>query len=225
MKTDIEPRRLRADAARNRQALIDAAQRLFSTRGLSVTLDDIAEEAGVNVATAYRNFRNKHELTDAFLAQRFEQIAAIAEDAAALDDPWQGLTSFLSGLLRLVAEDRGLHDVFDPSGFDQRVAEMESRLEPLVQGMLARGQRAGVIRRDIQTGDLGVIIQMLSTIPDIPNGDTDVLLDRYLQLTMSALRPGDARLPGAPPALADLRAVKTAPARGRPASRRASAHR
>jgi len=87
MKTDSEPRRLRADAARNRQALIDAAQRLFSTRGLSVTLDDIAEEAGVNVATAYRNFRNKHELTGAFLEQRFEQVTRIAEEAAALDDP------------------------------------------------------------------------------------------------------------------------------------------
>ena len=49
-----EPRRLRADAARNRQALIDAAQRLFAARGLSATLDDIAAEAGVNVATAYR---------------------------------------------------------------------------------------------------------------------------------------------------------------------------
>jgi len=53
-----EHRRLRADAVRNRQALIDAAERLFTTRGLSVTLDDIAAEAGVNVATAYRHFAN-----------------------------------------------------------------------------------------------------------------------------------------------------------------------
>jgi AcrR family transcriptional regulator len=60
---------MRADAARNRQALMDSAQRLFITRGLSVTLDDIAAEAGVNVATAYRNFANKGELVEAFLQQ------------------------------------------------------------------------------------------------------------------------------------------------------------
>ena len=225
MKTVSEPRRLRADAARNRQALIDAAQRLFAARGLSVTLDDIADEAGVNVATAYRNFRNKHELIDAFLAQRFELITSIAENAAALDDPLKGIAHFLSGLLQLVAEDRGLHDVFDPNHFDQRVAEMEARLEPLVQSMLTRGQKAGTIRRDVQTGDLGVIIQMLSTVVEIPNVDTDVLLDRYLRLTLSALRPGDTKLPGAPPALADLRAAKTAVGPGRPASRRTTPHR
>jgi hypothetical protein len=51
MTTASEPRRLRADAVRNRQALIDAAQRLFAARGLSVTLDDITAEAGVNVST------------------------------------------------------------------------------------------------------------------------------------------------------------------------------
>ena len=36
------PRRLRADAARNRQPLIDAAAELFAARGLDATLDDIA---------------------------------------------------------------------------------------------------------------------------------------------------------------------------------------
>ena len=62
-----EPRRLRADAARNRQRLIDAAEEVFAARGLDATLDDIARHAGVNVATAYRHFDSKHELARAFL--------------------------------------------------------------------------------------------------------------------------------------------------------------
>ena len=94
MAVTEEPRRLRADAARNRQALVDAALRLFASRGLSVTLDDIAAEAGVNVATAYRHFANKHELAADYIRQQFETALVIAEESAALEDPWQGLTEF-----------------------------------------------------------------------------------------------------------------------------------
>ena len=207
MTDDSEPRRLRADAARNRQALIDAAQRLFTSRGLSVTLDDIAAEAGVNVATAYRNFRNKHELIDAFLAQRFEQITEIADEAAAVDDPWQGLTDFLTRLLHLMADDRGLHDVFGPGAHDDWFEQMEGRIEPVVAGMLTRGKQAGVVRPELETGDLGVILRMLSTVSDIPSADVDALLDRYVRLALAGLRPSDIALTGTPPSTADLRAA------------------
>src|SRR4051794_21810697 len=108
------PRRLRADAARNREALIAAALRLFSTRGPSVTLDDIAREAGVNVATAYRHFANKHELAAAYIQEQIETAITIAEEADAADDPWQGLTDFLRQTLDLIIANRGLHDILMP---------------------------------------------------------------------------------------------------------------
>ena len=78
-----EPRRLRADAARNRQRLIDAAAEVFAARGLDATLDDIARHAGVNVATAYRHFANKHELAHEFLGQCIDRATAVGEEAAA----------------------------------------------------------------------------------------------------------------------------------------------
>src|SRR3954468_21790598 len=114
MAVTEEPRRLRADAARNRQALVDAALRLFAARGLSVTLDDIAAEAGVNVATAYRHFANKHELAASYIQQQVDTAIAIADESAACDDPWQGLTEFFRRTLELMIANRGLHDVFMP---------------------------------------------------------------------------------------------------------------
>ena len=91
-----EPRRLRADAARNRQRLIDAAEEVFAARGLDATLDDIARHAGVNVATAYRHFDSKHELARAFLQATLDRAAAMAEEAAAVEDPLAGLAQFLA---------------------------------------------------------------------------------------------------------------------------------
>jgi AcrR family transcriptional regulator len=205
MNTTSRPRRLRADAARNRQALIDAAQRLFAARGLSVTLDDIAAEAGVNVATAYRHFANKHELAGAFLQQKIDQAVAIADEAAASADPWQGLTDFLGRTLDLMVANRGLHDVFTPGFADEWLDRVDERMEPVMRGLIERAQRAGAVRAEIEPGDLGVILQMLATVSDIPADDQDALLRRYLALVLAGLRPSEPLLPGTAPTPAQAR--------------------
>jgi AcrR family transcriptional regulator len=205
MTTAEEPRRLRADAARNRQALIDAAQRLFTARGLSVTLDDIAAEAGVNVATAYRHFANKHELVGAFLRQKLDEALAIAERAAAAEDPWHGLTDFLSQTVELMTANRGLHDVFTPGYADEWLERLDERFEPPVRRLIARGREAGVLRGDIEPGDLGVVLQMLATVGDKPTDDQALLLRRYLELILSSLRPSEVPLSGIAPTPAQAR--------------------
>ena len=199
MSTASHPRRLRADAARNRQALIDAAQRLFTVRGLAVTLDDIAAEAGVNVATAYRHFANKHELARAFLGQIIEQAATIAEEAAAVEDPGQGLTQFLRRTLDLMVANRGLHDVFTPGLAGDWLDRLDEHIEPIVRDLITRAQRAGAVRDGIEPGDLGVILQMLTTVSDIPAEDQEMLLGRYLELVLAGLRPSETPLPGTAP--------------------------
>ena len=205
-----EPRRLRADAARNRQSLIDAAQHLFASRGLSVTLDDIAAEAGVNVATAYRHFANKRELAAAYIQQQIDLAIAIADESAELDDPWQGLTHFFQRTLDLMIANRGLHDILLPGMGSEWFVRLEERVRPVLSGLIARGQKAGAVRRDLQQGDVGVVVQMLAAVSDIPSPDPSALVGRYLALVLDGLRPGASKLPGEPPSQEELRAVHTA---------------
>jgi len=200
---------LRADAARNRQALVDAALRLFAARGLSVTLDDIAAEAGVNVATAYRHFANKHELAADYIRQQFDIALAIAEESAAMDDPWVGLTEFFRRTIDLMIANRGLHDVFMPGMASEWLEQLEEQIGSALDNLVARGQQAGLVRRDLQRGDLGVVVQMLAAVSDIPAGDPALLVRRYLELALDGMRPADGELPGAPPSTEELRAVHT----------------
>src|ERR1035437_10755566 len=59
----VSPRRPRTDAVRNRVALLAAAQTLYAERGIDVPLEEIAKQAGVGIATLYRNFpRGKVQL-------------------------------------------------------------------------------------------------------------------------------------------------------------------
>ena len=214
MSIDAEPRRLRADAARNRQALIDAAQRLFAERGLTVTLDDIAAEAGVNVATAYRHFANKQELAGAFLRQKIDQAITIAEEAAEDEDPWRGLCAFFDRTLELMVANRGLQDVFTPGHAAEWLERLDERIEPVLRRLIERAQQAGSLRAEIEPGDLGVVLQMLATVSDIPTDDQPMLLRRYLQLALAGLRPSETPLPGVAPSTTQAREA-TIPSRGR----------
>jgi AcrR family transcriptional regulator len=206
--TAAEPRRMRADAARNRQRLVDAAEQVFAARGLDATLDDIARHAGVNVATAYRHFANKHELATAFLQHTLDQAAAIAAEAAAAEDPWAGLTQFLEQALQAMAANRGLVDVLTRAyGTDWFGDRLNDLITGPIQRLVTRGQQAGVVRSDVAAADFAVILPMLSSVTDLAAPGASQLARRYLSLVLAGLRPADTPLEGRPPTDAELRAA------------------
>lgn len=72
---DVGVPRERADAARNRTRVLDAAARLFAERGIAgVTMDDVAAAAGVGKGTLYRRFLDKGGLAVALLDQREREL-------------------------------------------------------------------------------------------------------------------------------------------------------
>src|SRR5581483_4130529 len=81
-------RPLRRDAARNRGLILDAAQEAFAEHGLGVTLDEIADRAGVGIGTVYRRFADKDALIDALGEHWIDLLISQAEQALAGDDAW-----------------------------------------------------------------------------------------------------------------------------------------
>src|SRR5256884_7152097 len=65
------PRKERADAARNRAAVLRAAARLFAEHGVAeVSMDQVAAAAGVGKGTLFRRFGDKSGLAAALLDAR-----------------------------------------------------------------------------------------------------------------------------------------------------------
>lgn len=202
---NVEPRGLRADAARNRQLLIDAAETLFRSRGLKVSLDEIARQAGVNVATAYRHFANKHELAAAFLQQAVDRIVGIAESAAEQPDPWVGLTDLLEQSARLIATNHGLLDVLTHAYGTEWFDQLQDRTAEPVLRLVRRGQEKGVLRAEVAPTDIGVLLQMLCAVADLQSATSSEPWRRYLFLLLAGLRPSSTPLEGEPPTDEELR--------------------
>lgn len=188
-------RPLRADAERNRRRILQAAREVFTEQGLGVTMDDIAKHAGVGVGTVYRRFPEKDELIDALFEERVSEIVALAEEALTIEDPWRGFVHFLSGQLNLQAADRGLKELLlSRSEGAARVAAARARIAPVAMQVLARAQRAGVVRADIAPTDIPMIGMTLGTLVDFTRDAHPDAWRRLLTIVLDGLRarPEDA---------------------------------
>ena len=147
---------LRADARRNRELILAAADAAFADEGLGVPVDEIACRAGVGAGTLYRHFPTKEALFEAVLAAHMDRLARCGQDLAGSDHPDEALFEFVSLLASEAASKRNLVDALSGSGYDIKATSSESKaaLEEALQLLLSRAQAAGLVRNDVQPADL-----------------------------------------------------------------------
>lgn len=189
MTTRPEDKPLRADAERNRQLLLDAARELFAERGLHVSLDDVAKQAGVGVGTAYRRFGSRSELIEALFDERLDQMVALAAACLEAEDPWTGLATFIERTCEIQASDRGLKEILLGSvDGREKVARIRERMRPLGEELVQRAKDAGALRPDFVPQDLPMIQIMLGGISDASRTVDPEIWRRYLSLVLIGIR-------------------------------------
>ena len=102
---------LRADAARNRAAIVEAARAVFAEQGLDAPLDEIARRAGTGNATLYRRFPTRGDLIAAVFADWMTEPLEAVEAGLTDEDPWRGFASYVEAVGALQARDRRLADL------------------------------------------------------------------------------------------------------------------
>jgi AcrR family transcriptional regulator len=175
----------RADARRNYEKVLAAAREAFAEGGESTALEEIARRAGVGIGTLYRHFPNRQALLEALYVDEVEEIcrtAAGLEEA----DPWDALSIWFRRFIGYIATKQALASELlnyverDAEVFKTSRAALWSAGGPLLQ----RAQDAGVVRPDVEIGD---VIQMVIGIAKIPAADPEQT-ERMLQIALDGLR-------------------------------------
>jgi AcrR family transcriptional regulator len=189
-------RTLRADARRNREAVLCAARKLFADDGLDVQMPDVAKAANVGVGTVYRHFANKDELIAALVAEHFECIAQKAREALELADPWDGISDFIRFSARIQADDRALCEVMGSRPDVMDAAARAAELPELCDRLVKRAQRSGDLRRDLTWEDIPMIACGLGPIIHAKVGPAAGRWPRLVEIILDGLRaPGAGKLP------------------------------
>lgn len=190
-----EDRPLRADARRNREAVIKAAKKVFARYGTDAQMDDIARAAKLGVGTLYRHFPTKDALINALMRDRVEQIAAFTAEALDEEDAFEGLVGSMWRGADLAVRDRALSQMFADRVGDA-FAEIGSStgLFANAAALVARAQAQGTLRADFSPADVPVLMcGIMGPMHQMaPDSRTPGPWRRHLQIVVDGMRAGPA---------------------------------
>jgi AcrR family transcriptional regulator len=179
----------RKDAARNRSRLIETAACAFREEGLGVSVNAIAAQAGVNVATLYRHFPTKDHLIIAVLEAVLEPLLTARDRALTTHENGDALATFMHEAVRLQVEHRGLADALEhyPAAAELR-AQLRGPAIEIVTPLVERAHHTGELRPEVDALDLLVVLRMLAGVAAAPELSAD-RVRRYVDLMLHGLRP------------------------------------
>jgi AcrR family transcriptional regulator len=99
-------RKVRADAQRNRERILEVAKKVFTDEGPVASFDDIARKAGIGSGTLYRHFANRDALIEAVYRSEVEKLAAATQRFAATMPPVEALRAWMLLFIDHVSEKR-----------------------------------------------------------------------------------------------------------------------
>lgn len=153
---DSAPRRRRADARRNLDALLEAAKAVFISSGVDAPAKEIADLAGVGVGTLYRHFPQRSDLVKAVFQREVDACVAAGPALSAVHDPGTALTEWIDRYTEFLATKRGLATALhsgDPA-LEALPAYFMERVGPTLGSLLDAAVASGEIRADVTPRDL-----------------------------------------------------------------------
>ncbi len=189
-KTPTESRRLRADARRNHDRLIEVAAQAFASHGTAASLEDIARHADVGIGTLYRHFPSREHLVEAVYRHEVEALCDAAEELSRERTPDEALEEWMNRFVGYIATKRGMADSLRIllSSNSKLFADSYGQVPVVLSGLIDRAVAAGMIRADVDSTD---VLQALSGTYSMPNSPEWYDRSRRLvRLLMDGLRWG-----------------------------------
>ncbi|HEY4225775.1 MAG TPA: TetR/AcrR family transcriptional regulator [Pseudolysinimonas sp.] len=180
--------RPRADAARNRERLIEAASAAFASGDKHVSLEAIARDAGVGIGTLYRHFPTREALVEVVHRDGLATVLARADELLATEDPATALRLWMDDYAQFVTRKHGMAEslhalsragVLTPS-------DTHTRIGDTVKKLLDAGVRAGTLRPDVRAEDVAnTLVGVFLASPDSPRSEQT---GRMLDLVFAGIR-------------------------------------
>ncbi len=185
-----QSRRLRADARRNRDKLIEVAAQAFASHGTASSLEDIARRADVGIGTLYRHFPSREHLVEAVYRHEVEALCDAAETLSGELAPDQALEEWMHRFVGYIATKRGMADSLRIllNGNSTLFADSYGKVPVALADLIEKAVAAGSIRSDVDGTD---VLHALSGTYSMPNSpEWHDRSRRLVRLLMDGLRWG-----------------------------------
>lgn len=178
---------LRSDAVRNRDLVLEAAEKVFGEVGTDASTEVIAKRAGVGPGTVFRHFPTKEKLLAAVLERMVERLNVAAKRCVDDPDPGQALFSALRDLVESTAAKKAVVDALSSAGVDVRSYPSVTRLYDTLGELLSKAQAADAARRDVGVKELVAVVVAAARAAQYAGRDR-ALRGRVIGVVLDGLR-------------------------------------
>jgi AcrR family transcriptional regulator len=182
-------RRPRADGERNRARLIAAAKHAFAEGGAAASLEQIAREADVSIATLYRHFPTRDELISAVYQQEVSTLIEAADQLMTEREPAAALREWLMLFVEFLDAKHGMAAAMDTliGGPETLYSRTPHRLDFPIKALVAGGVATGVFRDDFEPHDL---LRALAGVAHVrPNKNWKQSAIRMVDILLKGMQP------------------------------------
>jgi AcrR family transcriptional regulator len=185
-----EDRPRRADAERNRERVLCAAEAVLARDGLSASMRTIAADAGVGLGTIYRNFPTQEALYQAIIVRRTRALIAEAAELTGAPDAGQAFFDYFTHVVEHAVRTKAIADLLARAGIDPKsgLADAGRAMRQAVGTLLDRAQQAGAVRPDLRLPELMAILAAMCLGAEHSQWDTP-LRSGTLAIVFDGLRP------------------------------------
>ena len=155
-RLNFAPRKLRADAQRNRERILEVAKEAFTRFGADASLDDIAKQAEVGPGTLYRHFPTRDALIEAVYRSEVEKMAAAERKFAETMLPVEALRTWMLLFVDHIAAKQIIAPALNSvAGGPSKLFEGSRGLvQGAIDALVKRAIKSGDIRNDLVPFDL-----------------------------------------------------------------------
>lgn len=178
---------MRADARRNRERILAAAERVFARSGASASTEEVAAAAGVAIGTVFRHFPTKRDLLAAIMKDLLARLTAELE-ALAAGDRDDALFDAVTLVVEQAATKKAVVDLLAAGGEEVGAAAPVRAFGTAIGTLLERAQRSGFVRAEVRSDE--ILALLTATTQGALHGDWPPdLRRRTLSLIFTGLRP------------------------------------
>jgi len=194
-KMSAEPahpgRKLRTDAARNRDRILAAAKDAFARDGAAASLDNIATMAGVGSATLYRHFPTRDALIEAVYRTDTEKLAATADQLTRTHPPLEALRAWLLLFVDYIASKQIIMPALNsvPGGSERLYQGSSALIHGAVSALVNRAVQNAEARGDTDPWELLLPLIGVSLVPFSP--DWPDRARRLVDILIRGIRPSE----------------------------------
>lgn len=160
MSTDVtevsQVKPLRADARRNRDALLVVAAAQFAEQGAEAPLDEIARRAGVGIGTLYRHFPTREALIADVYRREVDLLCSGVDELLATLPADEALAEWMRRFVGYVATKRGLAVALKSMVNDnsELFAQSRTHINESMARLVHAAVEAGLVRADADPEDV-----------------------------------------------------------------------